>query len=224
MNTEANPEAGQPSLAPGAAYPTDRADAERTANRRRGPSWLPRALFESALIVFSVLLALILNEWRAESAERARVAEALSAVRVEIEENQRLVGASLEYHQRLVEAFTAAASAGAETPDPDVVTYGLLYPARVLRTAWESAQTVGLSTQVSYETVLDLSATYARQDEYAALSAALNQALYEQVLSVGFESLLGQYQNFIRIQKDFAGREQFLLDSYERALNELTVP
>jgi len=180
-------------------------------------------VFESALIVFSVLLALILNEWRAESAERTRVAQALSAIRAEIEENQRLVRFSLEYHKRLVGAFTAAAQADAETPNLDVVTYGLFSPARVLRTAWESAQTVDLAAGVPYDTILQLSAVYARQDEYAALSRAMGEALNDQMMRVGFDSMLRQYRNFIRIQNDFASREQLLLESYERALRTVAL-
>jgi hypothetical protein len=171
-----------------------------------------------------VLLALLLNEWRAESAERARVGQALEAIRAEIAENQSLVRFSLEYHQRLVTAFTAAAQAGAETPDLDVATYGLFNPARVLRAAWESAQTAGFPERVPYDTVLELSAMYARQDEYAALGTAARDSLYDQVMRVGRDSVLQQYRNFIVIQNDFVGREQLLLESYDHSLGALPPP
>jgi hypothetical protein len=97
------------------------------------PPWLPRVLVESGFIVFSVLLALVLNEWRAEAAQRARVTQALAAVHAEIEENRRLVTAAMEYHNRVADSFSASAAAGSELPDMSVARRGLLAPASVLR-------------------------------------------------------------------------------------------
>ena len=191
------------------------------AKRRSAREWISRAFFEGALIVFSVLLALALNEWRSDVAQRARVRQAMAAIQSEIMENERLVRFSYDYHTRLVKAFTAAAEAGDDHPDLGIATHGMFFPARVLRTAWDSAQNSGLLSAVSYDTVLQLSALYARQEEYTDLSRALSNSLYDQIMRVGFDSILAQYRNFIRIQKDFADREQFLLQSYESAQAKL---
>lgn len=183
--------------------------------------WLPRALFESALIVFSVLLALVLNEWRAEAKQRSRVNQALSAIRAEIQANRRLVADARQYHLKLVDSFSAAEDEGAETPDLEVVTRGLLAPAPVLRTAWNSTLESGLANGVQYETVLRLSGLYARQDQYDSVNRALSQELYGIVMREGFDSMIEEYTNFTSVIRDSANREQFLLDHYDRVLEEL---
>jgi hypothetical protein len=48
-----------------------------TPMRRKAPPWLPRVVTESVLIVFSVLLALLLNEWRSSATQRHRAEQAL---------------------------------------------------------------------------------------------------------------------------------------------------
>jgi hypothetical protein len=189
--------------------------------RRRLRSWLPRALFESSLIVFSVLFALLLNEWRAGVAQRGRIDQALGAIRSELQENHRLVNEAREYHLRLAEGFTASQQAGDETPDFSMMGQGLVAPAHVLRTAWESAQDADLLARVPYETVLKLSSVYARQGEYESLSRGLSHAAYEQILQHGFDAVLRQYDRFILVQRDFAGREAVLGDFYEEALAAL---
>jgi hypothetical protein len=173
-------------------------------------------LVESALIVLSVLLALVLNEWRAEAAQRARVSQALAAVHAEIEENRRLVTAAMEYHNRVADSFSASAAAGSELPDMGVARYGLLAPASVLRTAWESAQIAGLTSELSYDLVLQLSAGYARQEEYEGLDRAMMNVAYERLTQEGVDSMVRQYTNYIPLQRDFAGREQALLEQYHR--------
>lgn len=184
-------------------------------------SWMPRAIFESSLIVFSVLLALLLNEWRAGVAQQGRVDQAVAAIRSELEENQRLVHEAREYHLRLAESFSASAEAGAETPDMRLMTQGILAPAHVLRTAWESAQNADLLAQLPYDTILTLSSLYARQAEYEGLSRALSQLAYEQVVREGFDAVVRQYARFILLQRDFAGREEVLGEYYGEALEAL---
>jgi hypothetical protein len=184
-------------------------------------AWLPRAAVESVLIIFSVLLALGLNEWRAESAQRARVAQALDAIRSELEENRRLVAEARAYHTALAASFGQAAKAGAEAPDLDAMTQGLLAPAQVLRAAWESLRHADLAVRVPYDTFLRLSNAYGRQADYETLSYAIGHIAYEQILLHGFDEALRRYPRFIPIQNDFAWREGALIHHYERALEAL---
>ncbi len=91
--------------------------------RMRRRSWLPRAIFESTLIVFSVLFALLLNEWRSGVAQSSRADQAVAAIHSELAENQRLINEAREYHMSLAESFTASAQMGAETPDLSAVRH-----------------------------------------------------------------------------------------------------
>jgi hypothetical protein len=188
---------------------------------RRLPPWLPRVLFESTLIVFSVLLALALNEWRAGAVQRQRVAQAVAAIRAEVEENGRLTRDALAYHEELAESFSGSVARGDAMPDMDVITQGLLAPARVLRTAWEAMQNAGLAAELSYDLMLTLSRAYAQQAEYEALSRFMVGAAYERALEEGLERMISLYPNYILLQRDFAGRERMLLREYDAALNAL---
>ena len=76
-------------------------------------SWLPRVLAESVLIVFSVLLALGVDEWR-EDAELARkVQEARTAFANEIRGNRDLLASERfhGHHKRMWEHYRALADA-----------------------------------------------------------------------------------------------------------------
>ena len=48
--------------------------------RVKAPSWLPRVLVESALIVFSVLVALAVDQWRGERDTAARAVHAMASL------------------------------------------------------------------------------------------------------------------------------------------------
>lgn len=188
---------------------------------KRVPAWMPRVLFESALIVFSVLLALALNEWRESRAETERVEQALRAIRGELRENRRLVAEARDYHSRLAESFDASARRGAEAPDLSVMERGLVHPARVLSTAWESAQSTGTTSAIPYETVLRLSSVYVRQAEYEALSRTVGESVYDLLLQDGLDVLIRAYPRFVVIQREFVGREETLLQEYDEALEAL---
>lgn len=188
---------------------------------RRLPGWLPRALAESALIVFGVLLALVLNEWREEVSRRERTALAMAAVRAELEQNRALVAEARAYHERLAASFAASAERGDALPDQRLATEGLLSPGRVLRTAWESAQQGELLAEVPYPTVLALSRAYARQAEYEELTRAGMQIAYERLILEGFDAFLRQYPHLVMMQREFANREALLREEYDRALAAL---
>jgi len=185
---------------------------------RRLPVWLPKALFESALIVLSVLLALGVDEWRDDRARQRRVAEALAGVRAELRENHKLVQEAGAYHSALADTFAALAARGIARPDPGVFRQGLLAPASVLRNAWESAEAAGTTNEMPYATVLQLSRVYARQAEYEAIAHALLETTYDQVARDGPDALLSRYAHYIALERDFAGRERQLAVLYDQVL------
>jgi len=191
------------------------------ARTRRLPVWLPKALFESALIVLSVLLALAVDEWREDRARQRRVAESLEGIRAELAENRRLVREAERYHTALADTFAALAGRGVARPDPSVHPQGLLSPAAVLRNAWESAESSGALNDIPYAQVLRLSRVYARQAEYELLTRSLLGSAYDQLARAGLEAFIGRYTHYIALEQDFAGRERQLSELYDRALAAL---
>src|SRR5215217_9205535 len=96
-------------MSAGASGMTDKPPPEEGAgpfatlrsSRPRWPEWASRALFESALIVFSVFLGLALNEWADQRRQAAHARVALTAIVAEVQANRgSLVGAS-EFHRQI---------------------------------------------------------------------------------------------------------------------------
>jgi hypothetical protein len=78
--------------------------AEKTAWRR----WLVRALFESALIILSIIAALAVNEWRDQRELESQVRRARVAFAQEVQANRETLlseKSGLPYHQRLWQRY-----------------------------------------------------------------------------------------------------------------------
>ena len=76
--------------------------------RARWPDWLPRVLAESAVVVFSVLLALAVDGWREGREVQRQVAGVRTAFAEEIGRNKALLADSfhLPYHKAMHQHYT----------------------------------------------------------------------------------------------------------------------
>jgi hypothetical protein len=63
--------------------------------------WLPQVLFESALIVVSILVALGLDEWRENRQNAEVIRHALSTFLNEVEQNQARIEDSAPFNEGL---------------------------------------------------------------------------------------------------------------------------
>jgi len=129
-----------------------------------------RILVESALIVFSILLALGVNQWADAHKEKQLTARVLRSVREEITANQTRVQAWLPYHRamelathradslRIVHNYADFKSAapqwsGFKNPELD-------------GTAWQAAVSLGVVNNMGFDTVRVLSSLYTTQAKY----------------------------------------------------------
>jgi len=64
-------------------------------------SKLLKLLAESGLIVFSVLLALIISEWRSNYNEKVQTEKTLINIKEEIAENQKFLETLIPYHEKI---------------------------------------------------------------------------------------------------------------------------
>lgn len=200
----------------------DDSDAKSAPARARWPAWLPKALFEAALIVLSVLLALVVNEWREDQQQQQRAGVALQSIQAELRENLQSVRRARANHLAMQTSLRTLATRG-QTPPPDIYLGGIFNPALVSASAWEAARESGMTEHLPYELVLALSRVYAEQARYQALSNGLVQDLMAQIRREGVETVLrDRSMHFLPIQEDFANREQHLAEAYERVLDELT--
>ena len=197
--------------------PVDSKDTRRTA-RREWSRRLPRALFESALIIFSVLLALVLNEWRDNRRQALRSQVAVEAIVAELRSNRGAAERAMTFHRSIHKMLEEVAAQG-ELPRPDVVTGGLFNPANIVETAWVSARETAALEEWPYDLILQVSRVYERQAGYSNLGRQIVADVYMDLRRRGVEVVLQEgYGGFILLTQDFAGREDALIRQYDTAL------
>jgi hypothetical protein len=176
---------------------------------------------ESLLIVFSVLLALGLNQWQERRGRRERATVALQSIQAELEANRENVGKARANHLSMKDSLQSYAQRNEALP-PRLYLGGVFRPAPTQSTAWDSARETGVTTDLPFELVLALSRVYDRQARYRALGDAVGQDLMMQVRREGFEPVLrDQPAGLIALEEDFANRESVLLQDYDRVLTAL---
>ena len=81
---------------------------------------------------------------------------------------------------------------------------------------------MGVTADMPYELVLDLSRVYDRQNRYRDFGDAIVQDILTDIRRLGFERVLrDQPASFIQLQEDFSNRETVLLSSYDSTLTRL---
>jgi hypothetical protein len=183
-------------------------------------SWLPRVLVESTLIVFSVLLALGLDQWQQGREHRRLAGAATREIVAELRMNRAAVDEAHRYHRALMDTLAAHRRAGTE-PSAALFSRGFIAPAQVTRTAWESAAETGALSHVPYEQVLKLSAAYAQQDRYAEQARSVGQIIYAELLRGGFEGIAANHRNLGAIVAAFRYREEHLVRLYDETFAAL---
>lgn len=135
----------------------------------RKPAWLAEVLVQSVMIVLSILLALWVDEWKQQHAERQLAAVSLSNFLHEVQQNQARLDDILPYH-RGVRAMVKELETqhGIRTPADFESAVGVdgLRPPFLLATAWQTAVATGALQHIDYETVSALSLTYTLQDRF----------------------------------------------------------
>lgn len=196
----------------------------RTA--RSGPSGWSRILAESVLIVFSILLALFVDQWR-EGRRLDRLRDrAIADIHEEIENNRTAVDRVIVYHTavrdsigNLWQRIERGGSGGQPGFDliAGVARAGIRPPA-IRRTAWETAISTDAVTLMDYSLIYRLGGLYDTQ-------------------TTGVESTLARIQDFVfdpmlfeparagaavrmihALVSELAGQERYLSALYDSVL------
>ncbi len=127
---------------------------------------------EAVLIVFSILLALGVNEWRASYKLNKQAHAALENIQKELENNRLSLLGVMDYHAEVSEKLTAYISNDSLQQTlrgkslieamPLVMKQGLQAP-RLQTAAWQAAQKTSISSRFNYETMYLLASTYELQ-------------------------------------------------------------
>jgi len=178
-------------------------DREKSAPKSR--ELLSKALFESALIVFSILLALAINEWKENRDNQRLASQALANFEREIQENSGRVERSFPYHSHLSEAFKGARSL------TEVEGWHGISSPMLQDTAWQTALATNAFGQIRYETVSALSRVYTSQKSLEKVADDVVASLVNQGLSDSTKGLMN----------DLLIAETGLRSAYEQALKRI---
>ena len=179
--------------------------------------WLPRVIFESALITVSILLALGLDEWRENRETEATIRQALSNFLSEIRQNKARVDDAAPFNQGMHDVIDLRYENGDIQTMSDFISIMDSYSPVVLQsTAWETALATGSLAEMDYALVSALSLTYGLQSRYEQINhGAISRLTSPQVLSN--DTLDLAVYNSLKYLKDVTGMETELAVVYTEA-------
>ncbi len=133
--------------------------------------WLPRVLFESMLIVVSILFALYLDEWRDDRQDAENIEHALANFVSEIQQNRARVEDAAPFNKGLRHVLSRRQEVRAiESVATFVNIFESYNPVVLQSTAWETAIATGALAKMDYNLVSALSLTYSLQNRYQQVS------------------------------------------------------
>ncbi len=129
--------------------------------------WLSRVLFESMLIMVSIVAALALDEWRENRENEEMIEQALDNFLLEIRQNSERVEDAAPFNNGLRDVLVRRHAEGGITNVAEFVSVVESYSPSVLQsTAWDTALATGALAKMDYEIVAALSLTYSMQNRY----------------------------------------------------------
>ncbi len=132
-------------------------------------SWISQGVFQSVLIIMSILIALAFDGWREEAEEEELVERAIYSFEQEIRSNNGRIGAVIPFHNALYDILSRNQSEGDITDvsqlDDIVQSFQTV---RLEHTAWDTAVATGALARMDYGLVNALSLTYSLQERYLA--------------------------------------------------------
>lgn len=188
---------------------------------RSAKAWLPRLLVESVVVMMSILVALVVDEWRENSAAEATVQWSLQSIRQELEQNREGLENAARYHAGLADTLQSLVAAGASEIREDVRPHGWLVTPQLTSAAWRGANATRATSDMPAKVVLALAGVYQSQDQYLARREAIMPVLYATAMERDTHSLLPFFRPLAGIINDVAAWEALLLSHYDRALEEL---
>jgi hypothetical protein len=183
---------------------------------------LSRLLIESILIVVSVLVALMVNDWKIGRENEARAVEARNAFISEIATNRALLDSdtALRYHEHLQKVYAQAIASSA--PDPKTLFETGLHPVNFTDAAWRAFSGTTIFADFPVNHVLILSDIYHQQTEIERRTDSLLVAL----TSPRADRDTPAYQRDSALSialflNDLVPAEQRLLKQYDQVLQQL---
>lgn len=179
--------------------------------------WLPQVMFESMLIVVSILVALGLDEWRSDRQDAENIEHALSNFISEIQQNRARVEDAAPFNQGLHHVLSRRQEVRAIESVATFINIIDSYSPVVLQaTAWETALATGALARMDYNLVSALSLTYSLQNRYQQVSR-IGKAQMTSPQNLSQDKLELAVYNAIRYLNDITSMETELSVVYTEA-------
>ena len=124
---------------------------------------LPEITLEAVSVVFAVLLALAVNEWRDQRDDREVAAQARRSIEAEVAENRADLGRALQTN---ASALRALATSSPAVPDSAVEVGLSLELAQLSSAAFGTAQATGAASGIEFGWLLSAARAYDLQELY----------------------------------------------------------
>jgi hypothetical protein len=194
-----------------------------------GKSFWVKLGIESLLIVFSVLLALALNEYMSVRKEEERTRHVLISIREELRENEKIIRNWHQIHQKILKNIAHYRN-NPQAQDSLVVNNqfqfnrifsGTVIPNLVRSTAWETAKSNGTLQNLDLSLANTLSDMYDMQAIGVTRTAdKLIALIYER--ETHEQERVGQTLVMLEIVlSELVGQESYLLQVYDDVLKKV---
>lgn len=213
---------------------TEHKNAAVTRQKNPRTNWIQRLgwqklLFESFLIVLSILFALLINEWRKGQEQAAQRDKALNMVLQELKHNYEELEIVMPYHQKVnagLDSILTNSTGEALSDSPlkqilsSVARRGIM-PPELQTTAWNTSQLSGAMSLFDEETIYALANVYELQANGVGLTWKeianfyLSPSLFDMEKNQIHLSLLAVY--FYELYQ----QERFLMDRTGEAIKTL---
>ena len=187
-------------------------------------------MVEAILIVFTVLLALTLNEWRTNVKERKIKDKALKNIISEIRSNKEDIESKLDYHLQTSEKIrlymsndslwtSLNPSSGIEAVST-IMTRGIANP-NLQSGAWNSAVLSGVVNSFEYDVLYELSNLYQIQENGPNSTWKIMAGFFSESSSFDPANARQVTMKFQLAFRELYSQERSLLKDYEKALSLL---
>jgi fumarate reductase subunit C len=183
-------------------------DSRRWFSRKNLPAWIGKISREVFTIVFSVMLALILNELRSIQKEKAESVKILRAIEKELEENLNQTSTAAEYRQHMLTNW-----------DETIREYNgiQLRGAYVVSSAWEIAKNRNVVSAIDVQLSIRLTQIYEWQQRYNSLQQTTLHILHEENVRPATNGP-PNHRGYYSMMEDYGTHETVLKDLYENTL------
>ena len=183
---------------------------------------------DSALIIFSVLFALFINECRSSAVERGKTAKMLANIETEITNNQVILKKWKSYHedvlQNIQKAYEQDSLEATFFPEEHFILYKVapngIIQATLTNIAWEIGKQNNISSRIDFEKSLVL---YEAYDQQAIIGQTIDLIIEHLTNREILRKELLQESVFLLADgfNELTGQEGVLLRDYENALKVL---